>query len=33
MPRFLDLRGFGFGGYVGEREKTLLFEKMENNGG
>jgi len=25
MPRFLDLRGFRFGGYVGEREREDSF--------
>jgi len=25
MPIFLDLRGFGFGGYVGERERGKKY--------
>jgi len=27
MPIFLDLRGFGFGGYVGERERKKILKK------
>jgi len=27
MSIFLDLRGFGFGGYVGERERKKILKK------